>query len=64
MNKKEIEKYTSVLSDHRVLCKCSHSILIPPEVNKVICSWCGKYVFKDKKEEFKYRLKEQMIRLR
>ena len=55
MNKKEIEKYTSVLSDHRVLCKCSHSILIPPEVNKVICSWCGKYVFKDKKEEFKYR---------
>lgn len=40
---------------------CGHSILMGSQ-DKVICNWCGHYVFKDKKVEFKYRLKEQLLR--
>ncbi len=62
MNYKEIEKLRSIMSYHRTLCKCGHSVLIPPELDKIICTWCGNYIFKDKKEEFKYRLKEEMLK--
>lgn len=37
-------------------CKCNHTQLIPYNVNKVICSHCGKYIYKDKKIEFKERI--------
>ena len=41
-------------------CKCGHRMVIPPKLDKVVCDWCGKYVFKDKKKEFEYRLREKM----
>jgi hypothetical protein len=40
----------------KVRCKCGHNQYIPLEKEKMICSWCGCYVFKNKKDEFKYRL--------
>ena len=51
-------KYMNVLVKKRIKCKCGHSTYIPPELDKVICSWCGNYVFKDNKKEFEYRFKE------
>ena len=36
---------------------CGHTMLFARK-NKAVCTWCGHYVFKDKKEEFEYRLKE------
>lgn len=46
----------------RIYCQnCGHSLIIGKQ-DKVICDWCGHYVFKDKKAEFKYRLKEQLLR--
>lgn len=27
---------------------------------KQLCDWCGRYVFKNQKEEFKYRLNEEI----
>ena len=27
---------------------------------KQLCDWCGRYIFKDKETEFKYRLKEKI----
>lgn len=41
-----------------VYCSCGHSLVIYPFEHKTkkICSHCGKYVYKDKKEEFKGKL--------
>lgn len=47
--------------DIRYICKCGHSVYIPCYVDKLICSHCGRYVFREKKEEFKYRLKEVIL---
>lgn len=41
-------------------CKCGHRVIIPKWIDKNLCRWCGNYVFKDKKSEFEYRLKEKM----
>ena len=58
---KEFERLTDELDKVKYKCsKCGHKEIIPKWVDKQICSWCGSYVFKDKKEEFKYRLKEKM----
>lgn len=55
---KEIIKKTHEIVQDRILCQCGHSILIPPQIDKKVCTWCGRYVFKNKKDEFKYRMKE------
>ena len=44
---------------YKIKCKkCEHSVVFYPMEHKYkkICSWCGYYVYKDKKEEFKERL--------
>jgi len=38
------------------LCKCGHRVIIPIQRKKTLCSWCGNYVFRDKRDEFKYRV--------
>lgn len=60
MNYKEIIKYSEEINKGKIKCKCGHSVIIPPNVDKVICHWCHNYVFKDKKTEFEFRLKEKM----
>ena len=41
-------------------CKCGHSIVFPPssKTNKTICSWCGKYIYKNDFEEFEDNIKK------
>ena len=39
--------------------KCGHSLQVIRR-NKAFCEWCGRYIFKDKKDEFEYRLKEKL----
>lgn len=60
MKYKEIIKYAEEISKGKVKCKCGHSVIMPPKFNKVICDWCGNYVFRDKKAEFEYRFKEKL----
>ena len=50
------EEYDKVL----YRCKCGHRVVIPYWVEKQVCDWCGRYVFKTKEDEFKYRLKERL----
>lgn len=53
------KKFNSIVRD-RILCpNCGHSVLFSRK-DKAICSWCKHYVFKDKKTEFEYRLKESI----
>lgn len=58
--KKNIDKIEKEQTQHKYYCKCGHSVIIRPMENKVLCHWCNNWVFKDKQEEFKYRLKEKM----
>lgn len=54
---KELRKLDEELSKYKVMCKCGHkTILINSE--KAICSWCGNYVYKNKKLEFRERMKQ------
>lgn len=46
----------SVLSKYKVKCKCGH-VLIITNKDKVVCSHCGHYVYKNQKEEFKDRMR-------
>lgn len=43
---------------HRKYCSCGHSITFPDysKTNKILCTYCGHYIYKNKKEEFKDRL--------
>lgn len=57
---KEMTKLQNEIVRSRTLCPtCGHSIMLGRK-NKIICTHCGKYVFKTKEEEFKYRIKEQL----
>lgn len=58
---KELEKLNSERSNSRVLCKCGHSLLMSNRSNKTICSYCHNFVFKTKKDEFIYRMKEKQL---
>ena len=41
-------------------CKCGHRSIIPYNEEKVVCTFCGNYVFKNKKDEDIYRIREKM----
>ena len=47
-------KRFNALTKLRKYCECGHSMTMYH--NYDYCSWCGKIVFKNKKEEFKYKL--------
>lgn len=38
-------------------CKCGHTQLLGAK-DRVIYNYCGKYIYKDDKTKFKYKLKE------
>lgn len=65
VSRKELEKDMKkaiFLSKSSVECaNCGHKMLLGRK-EKRVCSWCHKYIFKDKKEEFEYRLKEKMVK--
>lgn len=56
---KEYERMADEYDKVKYKCKCGRRSVIPYNVEKVVCSWCGNYVFKNKKDEFKYRLEVQ-----
>lgn len=40
--------------------KCGHAVIIHNHINKVLCDWCGHYVYKNKKVEFIEKLQIAM----
>lgn len=65
MNKILSNKEFNTMSDNyekvKYKCKnCGHKVVIPYWVDKQLCSWCGKYVFKNKKDEDLYRIREKL----
>lgn len=60
----EIEKRCDDYSKHTYKCKCGHSIVIANKNGVAECNWCHNNVFKDKKIEFEYRMKQNLIKER
>lgn len=63
LTKKNIEKLDKSITDCTIKCKCGHSIVITPRTEKTLCKHCGYYVFRNKEDEFKFRLKEMLNRV-
>jgi hypothetical protein len=58
LNKNDTKLFKSA-TDCTIKCpSCLHSILTTKK--KVLCNWCGKYVYKDKKLEFQEKLKASL----
>lgn len=57
MSNAEYERMTVELDKVKVRCKCGHRVIIPIWEDKQLCSWCKNYVYRDKRIEFKERLK-------
>ena len=59
----QMQKLQDELNNYTYTCECGHRVVILPQKDKVICNWCKHYVFKNKQEEFKYRMNEKIRRL-
>ena len=55
---KKMQILESERSKYKRYCKCGHSQVFPPTIkkNKLICTWCGSYIYKNDLEEFKGNL--------
>ena len=59
MKLKLTKRLEQAITDYiKVKCPCGHSVDVYHD--KRICTHCGRYVFKNKEEEFKYRLNEKL----
>lgn len=57
---KEIERKYEDKQQYKVYCKCGHTNYIANKEGRCICSYCHNFVFKDKKTEFEYRMKQKI----
>lgn len=58
-----IKEYNRMIDEYdkvKYRCKCGHRVIIPEWIDKQLCSHCGNYVFKNKKDEFKFRMMEKI----
>lgn len=53
---KKTGKYFNALQENTYTCKCGHRVVIPKRLNKVLCGWCNRAVYKSPRDEFKDRL--------
>lgn len=44
-------KLDRVLEKNRYYCHCGHSVTIKPKENRIFCTHCGHWVYKDKKKQ-------------
>ena len=58
LNFNQMTKLFNDASARTMKCNCGHRVIMPIRKDKVICRWCGNYVFKNKRVEFIYRVKE------
>lgn len=67
------KKVDRLFENIRYYCVCGHSVVIYPKEGRTLCSFCGHFVYKDKKkqkknierikkEDFKMQLRKEMKR--
>lgn len=57
---KEFQIRKENLDKVKIPCKCGYKVVIPVWVDKQICRCCGHYVYRNKKVEFKDKLKSKL----
>lgn len=63
MSYKEDTKYFNGVSKQKIKCQnCGHVIIFYSGNPKVPCSHCGHMVYKNKREEFKDKMKSKILR--
>ena len=55
----EIKQEMDKLSKFRVKCKCGHTLILVSRKSE-ICTWCGRKVYRSKKDEFEDKLKKEI----
>lgn len=60
LTEQEWKRMTDEYDKIKYKCKCGHKVVIPKWVDKQLCGWCGHWVFKSKKDECLFRVKEKM----
>lgn len=58
--KEDTKRYEKIVDEYdkvKIRCKCGHRVIVPLKEKKRLCGWCGYWVYRDKKEEFKDKLK-------
>lgn len=56
-NKKRNLKYLDALNKYKAKCKCGHIAIIYYRPF-VICGWCGRKIYRSKKDEFLDKMKK------
>ena len=57
----DIEKIASAKKQFILKCKCGHSITMI-NAERTICSHCGKWCYRTPQIEFRYKMKEKLIK--
>ena len=57
---KEIEKQAEEKAKYKVQCSCGTKTTIPMFLDRLICRNCGHWVYRDKKKEFKDKMREKL----
>lgn len=60
--KTQTEIKESILAKYKVKCKCGHVVILGKD--KVICSHCGNWIYRDKRTEFKEKLENARKNIR
>ena len=55
---KKIKRKIGTYFEGNIKCICGHSVKVLKD--RAVCSWCGRYVYKNKKIEFEERLKMKL----
>lgn len=62
IDKRKPFKYNSeFIAIHKRTCKCGHVVTILSRYRREICSYCGRYVYLSKKDEFLHQLKRKGV---
>lgn len=61
MTYEEDSKLFDQRAKYTVKCKCSHTTVMA-KTDRTICSYCGKWLYRTPEIEFKYRMKESLIK--
>ena len=63
LTKKQIENIANAKETLKRKCKhCGRRKVIPVYVDRILCDWCGLWIYREPNIEFKYKLEEQMKR--
>lgn len=60
MGKKQDDRRFEEYSKGRVVCSCGHTMFLPNKVDRLICTWCGCWVYKNEQIKFRYQLEQTM----